>query len=49
MKNCLSKELTIKLIVITSFFIVGFGVEFLYRKPLLMIRHFKVKNQKGDK
>ena len=34
MKNCLSKELTIKLIVITSFFIVGFGVEFLYRKPL---------------
>ena len=21
----------------------------LYRKPLLMIRHFKVKNQKGDK
>ena len=34
MKNCFSKETTQKLIFITIFFIVGFTIEFFYRKPL---------------
>ena len=34
MKNCFSKETTQKLIFITIFFIIGFTIEFFYRKPL---------------
>ena len=34
MRNFLSKETTKKLIFITIFFIVGFTIEFFYRKPL---------------
>ena len=34
MRNCLPKETKIKLIFITIFFLVGFTIEFFYRKPL---------------